>query len=61
MDKQSNETLDTLAVNKQLALFIAGSGSQYESYKRAQNIKNVYPNDLHYYNDTFYFRHDRNI
>ena len=50
-----------MAMKKQFALYLAGSSEAYESYKRTQELKPLYPNDFHYYNDTFYYRHDRNI
>jgi hypothetical protein len=53
--------IDRLATQKQLALFLVGSSEAYENYKRTQELQSVYPNDFDYYNDTFYYRHDRNI
>lgn len=55
------EYMDQRVMKKQMAVFLVGSGEAYENYKKTQEIASQYPNDFHYYNDTFYVRHDRNI
>lgn len=53
--------MEQRATKKQLAVYLTGSGEAYENYKKTQGINSLYLNDFHYYNDTFYVRHDRNI
>lgn len=61
MDSLSSKVMDERATKKQLAVFLAGSSESYENFKKVQEVQSLYPNDFHYYNDTFYVRHDRNI